>query len=105
MENFNLETLEKGIKKRSRIRNLLIVLVILLALYTVIIAGDISSAKTKEKNRHATEMAELDTAVEDRKVQRVHRRAGSADRRAEGQLIDRKIRREFTALWKESIMG
>ena len=65
MENFNLETLEKGIKKRSRIRNLLIVLVILLALYTVIIAGDISSAKTKEKNRHATEMAELDTAVEE----------------------------------------
>ena len=65
MENFNLETLEKVIKKRSRIRNLLIVLVILLALYTVIIAGDISSAKTKEKNRHATEMAELDTAVEE----------------------------------------
>ena len=65
MENFNLKKNKEGIKKRSRIKNLLIVLVILLALYTIIIAGDISSAKTKEKNRHATEMAELDTAVEE----------------------------------------
>ena len=69
MENFNLETLEKGIKKRSRIRNLLIVLVILLALYTVIIAGDISSAKTKEKNT-AVEELEKKTADDEAKIEK-----------------------------------
>ncbi len=60
-----MENLEKALKKTGRVKTLLIVLVILLALYSIILAGDISSAKTKVRNAYADEIAAIETELSD----------------------------------------
>jgi len=60
-----MENLEKALKKTGRIKTLLIVIVALLIVYAIILAGDISSAKTKVRNEYADEIAAIETELAD----------------------------------------
>lgn len=57
--------LEKAIKKNARIITALIVVVALLLVYTILIWGDVSSAKSKARNRNAEEIAAIETTLAD----------------------------------------
>lgn len=57
--------LEKAIKKNARIITALIVVVALLVVYTILIWGDVSSAKSKARNRNAEEIAAIETTLAD----------------------------------------
>ena len=58
-----MENLEKALKKTGRIKTLLIVIVALLAVYSIILFGDISSAKSKVRNAYADEIAAIETEL------------------------------------------
>lgn len=60
-----MQNLEKSLKKTTRIQTILIIVVILLLLYAIFMAGDINSAKEKARNRHAADMAAIDTEIAD----------------------------------------
>ena len=55
--------LEKAIKKNARIIGLLILVVAILLLYTIIVAGDIKSAKDKVENKNAEEIAAIKVTI------------------------------------------
>lgn len=55
--------LEKAIKKNARIIGVLILICALLLLYMILIWGDVNSAKTKVRNRHAEEIAAIETTL------------------------------------------
>lgn len=55
--------LEKAIKKNARIIGVLILICALLLLYTIIIWGDVNSAKSKARNRNADEIAAIETTL------------------------------------------
>lgn len=57
--------LEKAIKKNARIIGVLILICALLLLYTILIWGDVSSAKSKARNRNAEEIAAIETTLAD----------------------------------------
>ena len=57
--------LEKKLKKVKGIQTLLIIVVALLLIYTILLWGDVQSAKGIAKNAHANEMAEIDTKIND----------------------------------------
>lgn len=60
-----MENLEKALKKTSRIKTLLIVIVALMLIYAIIVWGDISSAKEKVRNEYADEIAAIQTELAD----------------------------------------
>ena len=55
--------LEKAIKKNARIIGVLILICALLLLYTILIWGDVNSAKSKARNRNAEEIAAIETTL------------------------------------------
>jgi len=55
--------LEKAIKKNARIIGVLILICALLLLYTILIWGDVNSAKSKARNRNADEIAAIETTL------------------------------------------
>ena len=55
--------LEKKLKKVKGIQTLLIIVVALLLIYTILLWGDVQSAKGIAQNAHANEMAEIDTKI------------------------------------------
>lgn len=72
-----MQNLEKALKKTRVTLTILIIAVILLALYAIIIAGDISSAKTKTQLAYRDQLAALneditgiqdDTAADEEKI-------------------------------------
>ena len=66
MEEMTLHfDVEKAVKKNKIILTILIIAVILLALYNVIIGGDISSAKNMIERQYSEQTSELQVSIDD----------------------------------------
>lgn len=58
-----MQNLEKSLKKNQRIIAIMIIVVALLLVYSIIIAGDISSAKGKTERSYDAVMLELNEEI------------------------------------------
>ena len=66
MQAINIKELEKSIKKNARILAVLIILVILLGIYSIILAGDISSVDAiVQRKYYAEDMVAAEEGIVD----------------------------------------
>ncbi|MGI6240099.1 MAG: hypothetical protein ACOYI5_10810 [Christensenellales bacterium] len=60
-----MQNLEKALRKNKTVMTILIIALILLLLYTIVLAGDVSSAKSKTERVYRVPLTELRDAKED----------------------------------------
>ena len=84
--------LEKKLKKVKGIQTLLIIVVALLLIYTILLWGDVQSAKGIAQNAHANEMAEIDTKINEMNMDEltpmVYTDHGNYSYRLDGNNVD-----------------